>query len=67
MVTTIRSLIIKRALKFDLTFDEAESVPQELISLIGMLIEDNCSPLNPSQSTLTVAQTIVYNFRKAKR
>ena len=67
VVTTIRSLIGKTNLKFDVTFDQVNSVQQELISLVGMLIEDNCSPKNASQSILSVAQMIVYNFKKSTR
>ena len=67
VVTTIRSLIGKTNLKFDVTFDQVNSVPQELISLVGMLIEDNCSPKNASHSILSVAQMIVYNFKKSTR
>ena len=67
VVSTIRSLINKTKLKFDATFDQINSVPQELISLIGLLTGGDSSPLSPSQSTLTISQMIVYNFKKTKR
>ena len=67
VVSTIRSLINNTKLKFDATFDQINSVPQELISLIGLLTDGDSSPLSPSQSTLTISQMIVYNFKKTKR
>ena len=50
----------------DGNFNQIDSVPPELLSLMSLLIEDNASHTNPSQATLTLSQIAVYNFESKK-
>ena len=51
-------------LSLDKNFDQKDSIPFLLISLIGFITENNTSSINVSQSTLTIAGLIVYNYEK---
>ena len=64
VVTPIRKGISSLDLSLDKHFDQIDSVPSELVSLIGSLTENNSSSRNASQSTLTIAELIVYNYKK---
>ena len=64
VVTPIRKGISSLDLSLDKHFDQIDSVPSELVSLIGLLTENNSSSRNASQSTLTIAELIVYNYKK---
>ena len=64
VVTPIRKAISSLDLSLDKHFDQIDSIPSELISLIGLITEDNSSSRNASQSTLTIAGLIVYNYKK---
>ena len=64
VVTPIREAINNLDLSLDKPFDQTNSIPSELISLIGLLAENNSSTINASQSTLTIAGMIVYNYKK---
>ena len=55
------------SLKFDKEFEQTNSIPPGLISLIGLLIENNSSSTSALQSTLTISGMIVYNFKKRIR
>ena len=44
--------------------DQIDSIPSELISLIGLITENNSSSRNASQSTLAIAGSIVYSYKK---
>ena len=64
MVTPIRKAISSLDLSLDKHFDKIDSIPSELISLIGLITENNSSSRNASQSTLTISRLIVYNYKK---
>ena len=64
MVTPIRKAISSLDLSLEKHFDQIDSIPSELISLIGLITENNSSSRNASQSTLTIAGLIVYNYKK---
>ena len=64
VVTPIRKGISSLDLSLDKHFDQIGSVPSELVSLVGLLTENNSSSRNASQSTLTIAELIVYNYKK---
>ena len=66
LLTPVRQSISKLSLEFDGIFNQIDSVPPELLSLMGLLIEDNASYTNPSQVTLTLSQIAVYNFKSKK-
>ena len=51
-------------LSLDKHIDQTDSIPSELISLIGFITENNSSSRNVSQSTLTIAGLIVYSYKK---
>ena len=51
-------------LSLDKHIDQIDSIPSELISLIGLITENNSSSRNPLQSTLTIAGLIVYSYEK---
>ena len=51
-------------MSLDKHFDQMESVPSKLISLIGLISENNSSSRNASQSTLAITGLIVYNYKK---
>ena len=67
IVTPIRQSLADVNLKFDKKFAQTNFIPPALISLIGLLIENNSSSATPSQSTMTIARMIVYNFKKNTR
>ena len=48
----------------DKHFDQIDSITSELISLIGLITENNSSSRNASQSTLTNAGLIVHSYKK---
>ena len=54
-------------LSLDKNFDQKDSIPFELISLIGFITENNTSSINASQSTLRISGLIVYNYEKGTR
>ena len=54
VVTPIRKAISSLDLNLDKHFDQTDSIPSELISLIGLITENNSSSRNASQSTLTI-------------
>ena len=60
----IRSQIDNTNLCFDDDFKQSNDIPDELISLIGSIIENNSSTENVSQSTLTISSMIMYNYKK---
>ena len=64
VVTTIRKAISSLDLSLDKHFDQIDSIPSELISLIGLITENNSLSRNVSQSTLTIVRLIVYNYKK---
>ena len=64
VVTSVRNSINSLSLSLDKYFDQTVSIPSELISLIGLITENNYSSRNASQSTLTNAGLIVYNYKK---
>ena len=66
-ISPVRVIIAKYVSKFDPDFQQEQALPPELISLVGMIIEDNAYPSNALQSTLTIAGQIVYNFKKTSR
>ena len=51
-------------LSLDNYFDQIDSIPSELVLLIDLITENNSSSRNASQSTLTIAGLIVYNYKK---
>ena len=63
VVTPIRKAISSLDLSLDKHFDQIDSIPSKLIS-IGFITENNSSSRNASQSTLTIARLIVYNYKK---
>ena len=63
VVAPIRKAIRSLDLGLDKHFDQIDSIPSELISLIGLITENNSSSRNASQSTLTIAGLIVYNYK----
>ena len=63
VVSSIRESMNNMSLKFDKEFEQTKCIPPELISLIGLIIENNSS----LQSTLTISGMIVYNFKKRIR
>ena len=64
VVALIRKAISSLDLSLDKHFDQIDYIPSELISLIGLITENNSSSRNTSQSTLTIAGLIVYNYKK---
>ena len=64
MVTPIRKAISSLDLSLDKHFDQIDSISSELISLIGLITENNSSSRNASQNTLTISRLIVYNNKK---
>ena len=64
MVATIRQAISNLDLSLDKYFDQIDFIPSELISLIGLITGNDSSYRNVSQSTLTIAGLIVYNYKK---
>ena len=64
VVTPIRKAISSLYLSLNKHFDQIDSVPSKLISLIGLITENNSSSRNALQSTLTIARLIVYNYKK---
>ena len=64
IVTPLRKAVDDVSLEFNKNFDQANSLPNELISLVGSLVENNPSASNPSQSILTIAGLIAYNYKK---
>ena len=64
LVAPIRKAISSLDLSLDKHFDQIDSIPSELISLIGLVTENNSSSRTASQSTLTIAGLIVYNYKK---
>ena len=63
-LAAIREAIRSLDLSLHKHFDQINSIPSELISLIGLTTENNSSSRNASQSTLTIAGLIVYNYKK---
>ena len=63
----IRSQIDNTNLCFDDDFKQSNDIPDELISLIGSIIENNSSTENVSQSTLTISSMIMYNYKKKSK
>ena len=63
----IRKAISRLDLSLHKDFDQINSIPSELISLIGLITDNNFSSRNASQSTLTIAGLIVYNYKKGTR
>ena len=51
-------------MSLDKHFDQMEFVPSKLISLIGLISENNSSSRNASQNTLAITGLIVYNYKK---
>ena len=64
VVTPIRNAISTLDLSLDKHFDQTDSIPSELISLIGLITKKNSSSRNASQSTLITAGLIVYDYKK---
>ena len=64
VVTPIRKVISSLDISLDKHFDQIDSIPSELISLIGLVTENNSLSRNVSQSTLTIVRLIVYNYKK---
>ena len=64
VVTPIRKAISSLDLILHRHFDQLDSLPSELISLIGLITENNSSSRNASPSILTIAGLIVYNYKK---
>ena len=64
VVTPIRKAISSLDLSIDKHFDQIDSIPFELISLIGLITEKNSSSRNASQITLTIAGLIAYNYKR---
>ena len=64
MVTPIRKAISSLDLNLDKHFNQIDSIPSELISLIGLITENNSSSRNASQSIQTIAGLIIYNHKK---
>ena len=62
VVRPLRETIDNVSLKFDKNFNQTSHMPNQLISLVGLLTENNSFALNASQST--IAGTIVYNYKK---
>ena len=59
VVTPIRKAISSLDLSLKKHVDQIDSIPSELISLIGLITENNSSSRNSSQSTLTIAGLIL--------
>ena len=64
VVTPIRNAIDNLNLTINKHFDQINSIPQELISVIGLRIGNNSSSTSLSQCTLTIAGMIIYNCKK---
>ena len=64
VVTSIRKAITSVDLSLDKHFDQTDSISSELITLTGLIIENNSSSRNTSQSTQTITGLIVYNHKK---
>ena len=64
VVMPIRKAISSLDLTLDRHFDQIDSITSDLISMIGLITENNSSSRNGSQSTLTIARLIVYNYKK---
>ena len=64
VVIPIRKAISNLDLSLNKHFDQTHLVPCELISLIGLITENNSSSRNASQSTLTIAGLTVYKYKK---
>ena len=67
MVTPIRKAISSLDLSLEKHFDQIDSIPSEVISLIGLITENNSSSRNASQSTQTIAGLIIYNYKAHKQ
>ena len=63
VVTPIRKAISSLDLNLDKHFDQTDSIPSELISLIGLITENNSSSRNASQSTLTILKKEPINVK----
>ena len=66
-LAAIRKAIRSLDLSLHKHFDQINSIPSKLISLIGLTTQNNSSSRNASQSTLTIAGLIVYNYKKGTR
>ena len=64
MAMPIRKAINSLDPSLDKHFDQIDSLPSELISLIGLITENNSSSRKVPQSTLAIAGLIVYNNKK---
>ena len=64
VVTPIRKAISSFVLSLDKHFDQIDSISSDLISMTGLITENNSSSRNASQSTLTTAGLIAYNYKK---
>ena len=64
VVTPIKNTSSSLDLSLDKHFDQIDFIPSELISLVGLITENNSSSRNASQSILTIAGLIVYNYKK---
>ena len=64
VVTPIKNASSSLDLSLDKHFDQIDFIPSELISLVGLITENNSSSRNASQSMLTIAGLIVYNYKK---
>ena len=63
-VTPIKKAISSLDLSLDKYFDQIDSIPSELISLILLITENNSSSRNASQSALTITGLTVHNYKK---
>ena len=63
MVTPIRKAISSLDLSLDKHFDQIDFTPSELISLIGLIPENNSSSGNRPQSTLTPVISLTSSVR----
>ena len=63
-VTPIKKAISSLDLSLDKHFDQIDSIPSELISLIVLITENNSSSRNASQSALTIAGLTVHSYKK---
>ena len=64
MVAPIRKTASSLDPSLDRHFDQIDSAPYELISINGLITENNSSSRNASQSTLTMTGLIVYSYKK---
>ena len=64
VVMPIRKAIISLDLSLDKYSDQTDSIASKLISLISLTTENNSSSRNASQSTLAIAGSIVYIYKK---